>query len=112
MALEFVIRENTSTGDATTRYEAGDVIEICDIPDGTPSIALPHNSPFRIVRVATAKHRVDVKGYLVPKTTGGNKKRLYYLDTTRMSAADLATWNANRYVETTEAVALGWVRSK
>ena len=38
--------------------------------------------------------------------------RLYYLDTTRMSAADLATWNANRCIEQTEAVALGWIRSK
>jgi hypothetical protein len=64
------------------------------------------------VRVITTRTKAEVSGYLVPKTTGTAKRRLYYLDETKMSAADALTWSTERMIIAPEATAIGWLSTK
>lgn len=106
MALDFYIFDQSGQN-PVTRYGLGDLV---DITAATGPLPIPNtSSPCRIVRVVTTRTKAEVESYL---EKGSTHRRAYYLDTTRMSAADLSYWNANRAIETPEATALGWVRRK
>jgi hypothetical protein len=73
---------------------------------------VPNTGPFRIIRVETTMTEAEAQQYLVPKTGAGARRRSYYLDTAKMSAADLAYWNTNRAIQTTEATFKTWLSRK
>lgn len=89
------------------RYEVGDLV---DIQESRGTVAVPNVSPFRIIRVWTSRTKAEVMSYLEPGPSG--KRRYYALDETKMSAADLSYWTLNRYIETDETTALGWITRK
>jgi hypothetical protein len=102
--LDFYIRES-----ADARYDYADLV---DITDATGPFNPPNNSPYRVVRVITTRTKAEVSGYLAPKTSGQAKRRLYYLDETKMSPADALTWSTVRMITVPESAALGWLSRK
>lgn len=111
MAIDFLIIDHS--GDGTYRYNTGDILNLYPSP-ALPLPTINSTSPFRLIRVITDRTVADVAGYLAPKPGVGNnaKRRLYYIDRAKMSAADLATWDARRCIEVPEATAISWISSK